>query len=318
MSEENNEIISADDDFEKLLQSFINSNIDDADEKPAKKTEEVPEPKKDASSPSLSEEGKRQNEEASRLFEQELANTFAEVRNDIEREKNTPTLKSEESELAQAFINYKTSIEKLVAKHLQQKFETKFFIDLLYPNYKPSVGRILSYDLAAGWTALCKMFPNDVGKFPVTSSDEEFLNFAEKLRDQDLQLAVISYVEILIDMEGCEITYQMKLAKYQEQHIKKIMYEEYLARKERQKRFIEILQTKNFPIDVEKLISNYFRVAQKDADGAYKALITNPAVFAPIDFSKIKPRFFGLVKVSPKDGIRVNKEIGDFLKNIKA
>lgn len=316
MTEEDEKIVDAEDDFEKLLQSFINSKIDDDDETsvPEKKEEK---PAENPPLPKLSEEGKRQNDEISKLFEQELANTFAEARSAIEEEKNTPTLKSEESELAQAFINYQSSINKLAEQNLKSKFQTKFYIDLLYPNYKPSVGTILSHDLANGWALLCKMFPDDVAKFPITSSDEEFLNFAEKLKNQDLQLAVISYVEILIDMEGCEITYQMKLAKYQEQHIKKIMYEEYLARKERQQRFVEALKKKEFPIDADRLISNYFRVAQKDADGAYKALTSNPAIFAPIDFSKIKPRFFGLVKVSPKDGIRVNKEIADFLKNVK-
>jgi hypothetical protein len=81
---------------------------------------------------------------------------------------------------------------------------------------------------------------------------------------------------------------------------------------------VEAIQKRNFPIDAERLVSNYFRVAQKDFDGAYKALTTNPAIFAPIDFSKIKPKLFGLIKVTPKDGIRLNIEIGKFLKKLKA
>lgn len=36
------------------------------------------------------------------------------------------------------------------------------------------------------------------------ASDEELLDFAEHCEDEILQLAVISYVEILIEMEGCE------------------------------------------------------------------------------------------------------------------
>ena len=143
------------------------------------------------------------------------------------------------------------------------------------------------------------------------------MNFAETLHDPDLQLAIISYVEILIDMESCELIYQAKFVKYQERHIKRIMYEEYLARKERQQKFTEALEKKHFPVDAERLISNYFRVAQKDLDGAFQALTTNPAIFSPIDFGKIKPRFFGLIKVSPKDGIRINTEMGNFLKRLK-
>ena len=308
MSDE--EIFSEGDDFEKLLNSFINTKLDDEEE------EEENDDSADATA-KYSPEAQAENEEADKLFEQELTSTFNEARTVIQDEESKPELKSEESELAQAFINYQTSINKLCTDRNMQTPLWNFVIEDLYPNYKPSVGVVLANDLVSGWTLLCNLFPDNVGKFSVNSSDEEFLNFAETLRDQDLQLAVISYVEILIDMESCELTYQAKLLKYQEKHIKKIMYEEYLARKERQNKFIEALKTKDFPIDAERLVSNYFRVAQKDIDGAYKALTTNPAIFAPIDFKKIKPRFFGLVKVTPKDGIRVNLEIGNFMKKLK-
>lgn len=303
MSENNNENI---DDFEALLNDFINTKIENEDSTPV-----IAENK-------LSEQGQKENEEASREFEEELASTFAEARSAVEEEENKPTLGSEESELAQAIVNYTASIQKLSQTKLNRDFECFFNIDDLYPNYKPSMAAYISADLINGWHLLSEIFPEDVGRFPVSSTDEEFLNFAETLQNQDLQLAVISYVEILIDMESCELTYMAKLAKYQEKHIKKIMYEEYLARKERQQKFTEAVKKKNFPIDAERLISNYFRVAQKDVDGAYKALTTNPAIFAPIDFSKIKPRFFGLIKVSPKDGIRLNIKIGNFLKKLKA
>ena len=314
------------DEFEKLLNSFINTQIEDDDENEisekkeneSKEDDELLSAFKDISAqPKLSEEAKAQNDEASRLFEQELAETFSVAREAISEEETTPELGSEESELAQAFVNYKSSVNKLSLFNLQQTFDCDFELEDLYPNYKPSRGKVLANDLVKGWKILCRIFPQDIAKFPVSSTDEEFLNFAETLKNQDLQLAIISYVEILIDLESCEINYQAKLLQYQEKHIKRIMYEEYLARKERQRRFTEAVAARNFPIDAERLISNYFRVAQKDVDGAYKALTTNPAIFAPIDFSKIKPRFFGLVKVSPKDGIRINLEIGNFLKKLK-
>ena len=47
-------------------------------------------------------------------------------------------------------------------------------------------------------------------------------------------------------------------------------------------------------------------------------LTNNPATFAPIEINKIKPRLFGLIKVTPQDGIRVNHEIGEFIKKLKA
>lgn len=303
------DLLNDEDDFEKLLNNFINSKDDDT----SHNTESS------STSPfiQLNEDDQKINQEMSNEIEEDLAASLAAGKEEAVASANQPNLGSDESELAQAFINFQTSVNKLSAEILKQKFECSFVIDDLYPNYKPSVGRLISADVVNGWLLLSKMFPNDIGKFSPSSSDEEFLNFAEKLNNQDLQLAVISYVEVLIDMESCELSYQARLIKYRESHIKRIMYEEYLARKERQKKFVEAVKKRNFPIDAERLISNYFRVAQKDFDGAYKALTTNPAIFAPIDFSKIKPRFFGLIKVTPKDGIRLNIQIGKFLKKLK-
>lgn len=303
------DLLNDEDDFEKLLNNFINSKDDDSNYST----------KNSSDSPfiELNESDKEINQELSNEIEEDLAASLAAGKEEAVANANQPNLGSDESELAQAFINFQTSVNKLSAEILKQKFECSFVIDDLYPNYKPSVGRLISADVVNGWLLLSKMFPNDIGKFSPSSSDEEFLNFAEKLNNQDLQLAVISYVEVLIDMESCELSYQARLLQYREAHIKRIMYEEYLARKERQKKFVEAVKKRNFPIDAERLISNYFRVAQKDFDGAYKALTTNPAIFAPIDFSKIKPRFFGLIKVTPKDGIRLNIQIGKFLKKLK-
>ncbi|MBO6281606.1 MAG: hypothetical protein J6N49_03640 [Alphaproteobacteria bacterium] len=320
---ENDQSTVSNDDFEALLNNFINAelpveeNTGEPKEDPAKTAPNVAEPPANAQVLDLNAEDLQENEELSQAFEQELADAFSEARDAVDQNENAPELGSEESELAQAFINYKTSVDKLAKEHLNDRFYTEFSIDFLYPNYKPSVGELLSDDLVKGWLVLSQIFPQEVGSFPTSSTDEEFLNFAETLKNQDLQLAVISYVEILIDMESCELTYRAKLAQYQEKHIKRIMYEEYLARKERQRKFTEAVKKKNFPIDAERLITNYFRVAQKDVDGAFKALTTNPAIFAPIDFSKIKPRFFGLIKVTPKDGIRLNSEIGNFMKKLK-
>lgn len=305
MIDENN--LHEEDDFEKLLNDFINSSIEDEKEK-------APETKKTRSKQKRSNLDK---DDEPQQLEPELADTLADAKVAIEEHENMPELGADESELAQAFLNFKSSINNLSQKFLKIPFACKFTIDDLYPNYKPSMGRLLSQDLVIGWRILCDIFPDEVGKFPVSSTDEEFLNFAETLKNADLQLAVISYVEILIDMESCELSYQAKLIKYQEKHIKKIMYEEYLARKERQRLYTEAVKKRNFPIDAERMITSYFRAAQKDVDGAFTALTTNPAIFAPIDFSKIKPRFFGLIKVSPKDGIKINMQIAKFMKNLK-
>ena len=331
-----NKDIMDDNDFEKLLNDFINgdsveeyssnsdkNNIDakkrqteqqassmlandllDADEKTFSKNYEYSEPKNAEDSPQTNDYDENQD-------------LFAQAKSEYEEQEAEPMLGSDESELAQAFVNFSSSINNLSKAKLQKEFIPNFKIEILYPNYKPSSGLILSDDMVNGWLLLCKMYPQDVGTFPLKSTDEQFLNFAEKLSNQDLQLAVISYVEIMIDLEACELSYMAKLLRYQEKHIKKILYEEYLARKERQRKFVDAISAKNFPIDAELLVTNYFRVAQKDVDGAFKALTTNPAIFAPIDFKKLKPRFFGLIKVPPRDGIKMNIKIGNYLKSLK-
>ena len=324
-----NSDILEDDDFEKLLDSFINDSIDNEPNNNVSAAEKINQMKNADSSASVDDNDDDDDDDNDDIVDYTTMLSAADqsVNEKISDEDLDKALVSslqdakvegsDESELAQAFLNFYNSVNKLSTEKLNKSYQCSFEIDDLYPNYKPSSGRILSGDIVAGWVLLTKMFPQEVGDFPLTSSDEEFLSFAEKLTNADLQLAVISYVEILIDMESCELSYQAKYLKYQEKHIKRIMYEEYLNRKERQRKFTEALAAKNFPVDAERLISNFFRVAQKDVDGAFKALTTNPAIFAPIDFSKIKPRWFGLLKVTPKDGIRVNLEIGNFLKRLK-
>ena len=319
---EKKDILDDDDDFEKLLNNFINNKLDDEPNDSAAQNTDADANDDDdddleAAFKSLSPEGQKINQAVSDELDADIAESIAAAKEAAIEQENQPNLGTDESELAQAFLNFQSSVNKLSVEKLHHKFICEFKIDTLYPNYKPSTGRILSEDLINGWLLMCRMFPQEIGTFSPAATDEEFLNFAEKLTNQDLQLAVISYVEILIDMESCELSYQAKLVKYREAHVKKIMYEEYLARKERQRKFTEALQERNFPVDADRLISNYFRVAQKDIDGAYKVLTTNPATFAPIDFSKIKPRLFGLIKVTPKDGVRINSAIGKFLKNLK-
>ena len=149
------------------------------------------------------------------------------------------------------------------------------------------------------------------------ASDEDYLTFAESLNDTDLQLAIISYVEILINIETCEFLYKQRFENIQKSRIKKELYEEYMELQERKALFIKRLKEKNFPIDVDRLINNYFRAAQNDATGAFEALTKNPAMFSPIEFEQIKPKFFGLIKVTPEDGVKANQKIGEYIKKLK-
>ena len=151
----------------------------------------------------------------------------------------------------------------------------------------------------------------------VRAADEELLEFAEKTTDETLQTAVISYVEILIEIESCEIAYEKRRLKAKRKRIERQVYEEHQRRLEKINRYIEAIRKKEFPVNAERLVMNYFKTSRKDADGAFKMLTNNPATFAPIEVSKIKARFFGLIKARPEDGIRINKELGKFLKNLK-
>lgn len=279
-------VSSDDEEFEKLLNSFIEA-----------------EPKQQAS-----EETSNQAEPA---LEEESGLT---LREDIAM----LDLGNDERELSTAYTNFLESIAAIADEHHLPLPDFMFDPEQMIPNYKPSVGRRISEDIMVCWGLMLTAFPDKLLDLDPNSSDEAFLNFAESVSNQNLQLAIISYVEILIDIENCEISYEEKRLKAQRRRVEKALYEEYQHRQERKQRFIEAVITCGFPIDAERLINNYFKTAQKDADGAYEALTKNPAVYAPIEVDKIKPRLFGLIKPTPQDGIRENKRLGKFLKKLKA
>lgn len=273
-----------DDEFEKLLNSFISS-----EKKDTLGNDEPSEPPSVSLSESVSDEAE-----------------------------NTSSLGNDESELAQAYKNFVDAVSAIADQREIQMPPLVFASDSLAPNYKPSLGKKIVADTLALWDVMLEAFPEKLSTLNPNSSDEQFLNFAEGLSDQNLQLAIISYVEILIDIENCEISYEERRLKAQRKRIERALYEEYQKRRERKERFIKAVAERNFPIDAERLINNYFKTAIKDAKGAYEVLTTNPSVYAPIEHEKIKPRLFGLIKVSPEDGIRENHRIGVYLKKLKA
>ena len=238
----------------------------------------------------------------------------------MEQNTNTSTssgLKEEERELAQKIKNFQDSMSVISMKKNLKNPTTDYVPEMLIPNYKPSIGKKIAEYLLASWDIINKYAPEDMKRLPPDADDEGYLSFAETLNDADLQLAIISYVEILIDIEICEVSDEQKKEIMIKNRIKKELYEEYMALQERKKLFIAKLKEKNFPIDVEKLMNNYFRAAKKDPDSSFEALTKNPAMFAPIQMEKIKPKFFGLIKVTPEDGIKADQKIGSFIKKLK-
>ncbi len=280
-------IKNEEDDFERLLNSFLNSD---------KETDEI-------SSSAYSQE-------------EDLDIPDVNVKN-IRSQMSALDLGPDELELAQAYANFIDAINAIASIHEINEPELMFKPEMMVPNYKPSTGKKIATDAIACWDIMFQAFPDKLIMINPRATDEEFLNFAEGLSDQNLQLAIISYVEILIDIENCEITYEEKRLKAQRRRIERELYEEYQHRRERKLKFIEEIKKRNFPVDADRLVNNYFKTSAKDAAGAYEALIKNPAVYAPIEFSKIKPRFFGILKVTPKDGIRENRRLAEFLKHLK-
>ena len=94
----------------------------------------------------------------------------------------------------------------------------------------------------------------------------------------------------MIELEGCEIDYQARKLKYERHLLEKEIYEEHQRRLNRAKKYIEAIQKKNFPIDAEKLVNNYFRLSNKDPEGSFKALVNNPTV-KKSDLEVLKPYF---------------------------
>lgn len=282
---EDSPVQSADDEFDALLDDFIAKQMEDAKDTIIE-TEEL----------------SRQNKE--------------EVISEVDDE-YAAALYPEEKQLFNAFLAFAGGV---IACSRAANIEAPLFVfeaKDIYPRFRPSKVSKLSNDICNGWKALLAAQPVRLSSLPKNPSDEQILNFAEKTTDENLQATLISYVETLIELDGCEIAYNMRKAKAEKRKIERKIIQEHNERKERMQKYIALIEKEKFPIDAERLVNNFFKTIRKDAEGAKKILETNPATFAPIEIEKIKPRFFGMIKAKPEDGIKVNKEIGKFFKKLK-
>lgn len=288
---------SDDAEFQKLLDEFIASELDEIktglEDMPPAQPQTPPSPPKEpnpeAPTAHLSRSDSRVNE-----------------------------LKTNEKNLYLAYHGFIEAINYIAAKHNLVPLNISLEPEKLLPNFKPTVGKIIQQDMLAGWDVMIKAYPESIQTINPSASDEELLDFSEACTDNQLTLGIISYVETVIELDGCQLYYQERLLKAKRKKIEREIFEEHRNRVERCKRYIAAIEAKKFPINAERLVNNYFKTSQKDAEGAYQVLINTPATFAPIEFDKIKPRLFGLIKVKPTDGLRFNKIIGSFLKKLKA
>lgn len=310
------------DEFARLLNDFINQDKQDKAQQPQGGLDSF---LTEEDSINIQEENEYEQAEEEEVQPEKIDDALSDLTNlqlnkEVEKEEedeDIPQLKAEEQELARAVINFQDGVTALADKKNLKMPTTDYNLNMLYPNYKPSVGQKIAKYLLACWDVINRYDPENMKRLPKNAGDEDYLNFAESLSDTDLQLSIISYIEILINMEICEVSYRQKKEILQKNRIKKELYEEYMNLQERKALFIKKLKEKKFPINVEKLIGNYFKAAQKDAEGAFKALTKNPAMFSPIEFEKMHPKFFGLIKVTPEDGIKANQKIGEFIKKLK-
>jgi hypothetical protein len=233
--------------------------------------------------------------------------------------KEAASLAQEESRLFAAITNLiKSSIDCI--KEFDEKEEIEFFdfnIKNLIPRFSPRRTKNISKNITKCWSLLIKAHQEELSNLVPNASDEQLLSFAEQVNNKNLMMALIAYVEALIEIDSCEIAYNLRKVKFKKLKIEKKIYEEEKERKEKIRLYIQAIKEKNFPIDAETLVNNYFKTVRKDPEGAKKILENNPATFAPIQIDKIPDRFFGLIKAKPEDGKKINKKIGNFLKGLK-
>ena len=317
-----------DEEFNRLLNDFIASELKDIDTEIEEKKEEIAADEKIRLVVREHEDRNRQdtppqplNRTAvpqSRKPEAVKKQTAVKEQPVSQPQKNKIILCEEEDALFSAFQNFKNAIETIAGQFNLKTPKFTITEELLYPRYKPKVSGAFTNATLDGWDIIIKAHGSRLQDLRPDASDDDILNFAEQEQDEVLQLALISYVEVLIEIEGCEIAYESRRVKAKKRWLEKKIIEEHEARQAKIKKYITLIEEQKFPINSEQLVVNYFKTARKDPKGAHEILVNNPATYAPIEVSKIPPRLFGLIKSKPEDGIKFNRIIGNFLKKLKA
>ena len=307
--------IDVDDEFDRLLDAFISNELKDVEVSEYSSANK----KTDKKSEKLVVSERREEPEV--VDEPIVDDEIEENTNPIilsETEKLIASLASEEQALFNAYTNFANAIIMMCEPAGLEIPNFSLEPEELLPRYKPFVANLINEELLMSWDILLKIYPDHLQNLNPMAGDDELLNFAEKETDELLQLAIISYVETLIEMESCDIAYEARRVKAKKRRIERKIREEHEARQAKIRSYIEKIEDKRFPINAERLVINYFKTARKDPEGAYQILVNNPATYAPIETDKIPDRFFGMIKSKPEDGIKYNHKIGEFMKNLKA
>ena len=301
--------MSDDADFDALLDDFINQQLAEIDEQQAIVEEDISNSKK-ASDAEL-------DELIPTTYDKEEDVDDTNVSGYAVEDERVAKLAPEEKQFYNSFSEFVESVGKCASAHEVAMPELYFSIDEIIPRFSPKRVDNIKADILACWDVLLQTEADYLRQLPVNPTDEQILNFAEKISAPNLQLSLISYVETLIEIEACETAYNLRRVKYQKHKIEKELYEEQQRIIAKKRAFAEAIREKNFPIDPDRLVNNFFKASAKDPENAAKLLEHNPAVFAPIQVDKLPDKFFGLVKAKPSDGKIVNKKIGKFLSGLK-
>ena len=201
------------DDFDKLLDDFIANQLKDAEDTVFEAQEKGQKP----SFPEPKEEKPKEDflkEDISTAFEQiekpvEKKYSYYDYMTDFSNESSA--LAMEEKRLYEAIINLiKAAID--CAKEADDDSEIEFFnfnINNLLPRFSPRRTKNLTDNITYAWSLLLNAQPEELSKLVPNASDEQILSFAEQASNKNLVMALISYVETLIEIDSCEIAYKI-------------------------------------------------------------------------------------------------------------
>lgn len=134
---------------------------------------------------------------------------------------NTDMLSKDESELAQCLVNLTASYDKICQKYDVERKDIYTLESLdLYPYIKiPSLVELRKQAFRC-LLSIKDTDPNIQDKYlECLDSDEKLLNVSEEVKDQDIQLFLISFVELNIDIEALELTSLSLLQAYRNNNL---------------------------------------------------------------------------------------------------
>lgn len=138
---------------------------------------------------------------------------------------NTDMLSKDESELAQCLVNLTASYDKICQKYDVERKDIYTLESLdLYPYIKiPSLVELRKQAFRC-LLSIKDTDPNIQDKYlECLDSDEKLLNVCEEVKDQDIQLFLISFVELNIDIEALELTSLSLLHAYRNNNLQPLV-----------------------------------------------------------------------------------------------